>query len=102
MNSSNSLSSSSVEETAMCTETLLLDHNEVSRALAKNGLSWLVSAVEKRVIHESTPIGFYFAKLWYFEKLYPLIFATSALGTGSTFCGKQEFGWENKLDSIHH
>jgi squalene-hopene/tetraprenyl-beta-curcumene cyclase len=28
----------------------------------------------------STPIGLYFARLWYFEKLYPLIFATSALG----------------------
>jgi squalene-hopene/tetraprenyl-beta-curcumene cyclase len=28
----------------------------------------------------SAPIGLYFARLWYFEKLYPLIFATSALG----------------------
>lgn len=26
------------------------------------------------------PIGLYFARLWYYEKLYPLIFATSALG----------------------
>jgi hypothetical protein len=24
----------------------------------------------------ASPIGFYFAKLWYFEKLYPLIFFT--------------------------
>jgi squalene-hopene/tetraprenyl-beta-curcumene cyclase len=28
---------------------------------------------------EAAPIGFYFAKLWYFERLYPLIFATGAL-----------------------
>ena len=26
------------------------------------------------------PIGFYFAKLWYHERLYPLIFTTTALG----------------------
>lgn len=26
------------------------------------------------------PIGFYFAKLWYFERLYPYIFATAAAG----------------------
>jgi squalene-hopene/tetraprenyl-beta-curcumene cyclase len=26
------------------------------------------------------PIGFYFAKLWYFERLYPLIWTTGALG----------------------
>jgi squalene-hopene/tetraprenyl-beta-curcumene cyclase len=27
-----------------------------------------------------SPIGFYFARLWYFERLYPIIFATTALG----------------------
>ena len=27
----------------------------------------------------ASPIGFYFAKLWYFEKLYPLIFTAGAL-----------------------
>ena len=26
-----------------------------------------------------SPIGFYFANLWYFEELYPLIFAAVAL-----------------------
>ena len=31
-------------------------------------------------LHDPTPIGFYFAKLWYFEKLYPIIFAVAALG----------------------
>jgi squalene-hopene/tetraprenyl-beta-curcumene cyclase len=29
---------------------------------------------------EPSPIGLYFAKLWYYEKLYPLIFTVSALG----------------------
>ena len=29
---------------------------------------------------EPATIGFYFAKLWYFERLYPLIFRTGASG----------------------
>ena len=29
---------------------------------------------------DPAPIGFYFAKLWYYEKLYPLVFAVAALG----------------------
>ena len=29
---------------------------------------------------ENAPIGFYFAKLWYYERLYPLVFAVAALG----------------------
>lgn len=32
-----------------------------------------------RTITDPAPIGFYFAKLWYFERLYPLIFAVSCL-----------------------
>jgi squalene-hopene/tetraprenyl-beta-curcumene cyclase len=44
------------------------------------GLLWLLSAVESGRFREASPIGFYFAKLWYFEKLYPLIFTVAALG----------------------
>jgi squalene-hopene/tetraprenyl-beta-curcumene cyclase len=28
---------------------------------------------------EPSPIGFYFAKLWYYERLYPRIFTVAAL-----------------------
>ena len=41
---------------------------------------WLVEAVESGRFREPSPIGFYFAKLWYFEKLYPIIFTVAALG----------------------
>ena len=44
------------------------------------GVAWLVDAVESGRFREASPIGFYFAKLWYFEKLYPLIFTVAALG----------------------
>ena len=36
--------------------------------------------MERGLLFKPTPIGFYFAKLWYFEKLYPIIFTVSALG----------------------
>ena len=46
----------------------------------QRGMSWLVEAVESGRFRDASPIGFYFAKLWYFEKLYPLIFTVAALG----------------------
>ena len=45
-----------------------------------NGVAWLVEQVERGGLSHPSPIGFYFAKLWYFEKLYPIIFTVSALG----------------------
>ena len=39
------------------------------------GARWLT----ERTTFEPSPIGLYFAKLWYFEKLYPLIFTVAAL-----------------------
>ena len=42
------------------------------------GRRWLLT----RAAFEPAPIGLYFASLWYFEKLYPLIFTVAALGTG--------------------
>lgn len=69
---------SSVEETSLATEALLGSHEYKQAAQA--GLEWLVRAVEAGQIAEDSPIGFYFAKLWYHERLYPLVFAASALG----------------------
>jgi squalene-hopene/tetraprenyl-beta-curcumene cyclase len=70
---------SSVEETALAVEVLLDAGPEAADAVNK-GLAWLVQQVEAGGLHEPTPIGFYFAKLWYFEKLYPMIFTVAALG----------------------
>lgn len=49
------------------------------RAALERGAAWLAGAVESGAWREPAPIGFYFAKLWYFERLYPMIFATGAL-----------------------
>jgi squalene-hopene/tetraprenyl-beta-curcumene cyclase len=42
-------------------------------------LNHLLDRIESNAF-TAAPIGLYFARLWYYEKLYPLIFATSALG----------------------
>ncbi len=68
---------SSIEETALAVEALLEGGAEEA---VERGLVWLIERVEAGGLHEPTPIGFYFAKLWYFEKTYPLAFAVAALG----------------------
>jgi len=70
---------SSVEETALAVE-VLLDAGSQSAEAVNRGLAWLIQQVEAGGLHDPTPIGFYFAKLWYFEKLYPIIFSVAALG----------------------
>lgn len=72
---------SSVEETALAVESLLAASDQPSlQPAVSQGLEWLMSAVEQDIHGDASPIGFYFAKLWYYEKLYPLIFTAAALG----------------------
>jgi squalene-hopene/tetraprenyl-beta-curcumene cyclase len=72
---------SSVEETALAVDALL-DCGEVdgSREALERGIRRLVESVEDGGFVNASPIGFYFAKLWYFEQLYPVIFCAGALG----------------------
>lgn len=72
---------SSLEETALAVE-ILLDAGLPGNAsdAIQRGLAHLVDRVETGGLFEPTPIGFYFAKLWYYEKLYPIIFTVAALG----------------------
>ncbi len=87
---------SSIEETGMALEALaevaggFRQQNELSRSVADlpsgqvlaaigRGVTWLVDGTEYGTCFEPAPIGLYFAKLWYFERLYPLIFTVSAL-----------------------
>jgi squalene-hopene/tetraprenyl-beta-curcumene cyclase len=74
---------SSIEESALAVE-VLLDAGSEAEAAVQRGLAWLIDRVEAGGLHEPTPIGFYFAKLWYYEKLYPIIFTVAALGRART------------------
>ncbi|HEY1189895.1 MAG TPA: prenyltransferase/squalene oxidase repeat-containing protein [Gemmata sp.] len=73
---------SSAEETALAVEVLL---ELAPRDAVQRGVAWLVEAVESGRFRDPSPIGFYFAKLWYFEKLYPIIFTVAALGRAARF-----------------
>jgi squalene-hopene/tetraprenyl-beta-curcumene cyclase len=70
---------SSIEETALAVE-VLLDAGSSAKSAVERGLAWLIERIEAGGLSQPTPIGFYFAKLWYFEKLYPIIFSVAALG----------------------
>lgn len=69
---------STVEESALALEALA--DAPAREPVVEAGTHWLVRAVEEGRWREPAPIGLYFARLWYCERLYPLVFATSALG----------------------
>ncbi|MFM9117502.1 MAG: prenyltransferase/squalene oxidase repeat-containing protein, partial [Planctomycetota bacterium] len=70
----------SVEETALAVETLAGAADAATDPALTAGLDWLARTVETGGHLVSAPIGFYFAKLWYYERLYPLTFTVAALG----------------------
>ena len=78
---------SSVEETALAVEALATfsrsesDEGELgpSREQLYVGTDWLLRRVEDGTWTQPAPIGFYFAKLWYYERLYPMVFTVAAL-----------------------
>ena len=78
---------SSVEETALAVHALASashwDIRQTSAAL-QQGLHWLIHRVESGEWTQPSSIGFYFAKLWYYERLYPLIFTVGALAAAQT------------------
>ena len=71
----------SIEETALALDALGGCRESVSGLLPalEAGGRWLIERVEDATWTEPAPIGFYFAKLWYFERLYPQIFTVGAL-----------------------
>jgi len=88
---------SSIEETALGVDALshvlymlnnevneqrMVQYNvtEIKIAISK-GIAWLDNNTNNGTLFEPTPIGLYFAKLWYWEELYPVIFTVSAVTT---------------------
>ena len=80
---------SSVEETALAIEALL-GFGDTNSVAVENGLSWLIDRVERNEHQNAAPIGFYFAKLWYYEDLYPVIFTVGALASAKALTPKAE------------
>ena len=76
---------STTEETSLALEALCataVSWRELRADLQApilRGLTHLLNRVTDGSWPEPAPIGFYFAKLWYYEKLYPVIFTVGAL-----------------------
>ena len=68
----------SVEETAVVLGALAGIPGSADAVV--RGTEWLVRAWEAESTPAPAPIGLYFAQLWYFERLYPLVFSAEALG----------------------
>jgi squalene-hopene/tetraprenyl-beta-curcumene cyclase len=82
---------SSVEETSIALEGLIQCGGDLSRdASIMRGLACLINMVERGETRQASPIGFYFAKLWYYERLYPAIFSLSALGAALNKLGQND------------
>ncbi len=115
------LGHSSVEETGLVTELLIdfacwnsinpvgdsSDGNglgQQAQRAADCGIEWLVMAAESGEFVQPRPIGFYFAKLWYFERMYPLVFAAAAMGKAAhnrpAFSATGEHGLESRPDNV--
>ena len=67
---------STTEESALALDALVEagDEDEATR-----GERYLTNRVLSGAFTEPAPIGFYFAKLWYYEKMYPIIWTVGAL-----------------------
>jgi squalene-hopene/tetraprenyl-beta-curcumene cyclase len=66
-----------VEETGVALEALAGTSHV---GAVDRGVRWMVERVEDERWTESSPVGFYFAKLWYYERLYPQLTTVAALG----------------------
>ena len=52
---------------------------DAGRAALERGAAWLATVTDGGHAFPASPLGLYFARLWYSERLYPLIFAAGAL-----------------------
>ncbi|PHS00011.1 MAG: squalene--hopene cyclase [Blastopirellula sp.] len=72
---------SSIEETALAIEALTAAESlPAVEAVIDRAAGWLCEKIDQKTHTNCSPIGFYFSKLWYYERIYPHVFTVSALG----------------------
>ena len=81
----------SIEETAVAVSALAVFHRSPRAAsvaglddTVARGVRWLADATDGGRRAATAPIGLYFAKLWYSEKLYPWTFGLAALAAAES------------------
>lgn len=76
-------SPSSIEETGLalqaCARGLAIDEQADILDAARRAVRWMIAATDEGRHTPAAPIGLYFARLWYFEELYPLVFGLAGL-----------------------
>jgi squalene-hopene/tetraprenyl-beta-curcumene cyclase len=92
----------SIEETALAAQALSLcgDAQTIGEAAAR-AIQWLADAVEANRHTESAPLGRYFGKVWYYERLYPLVWTVAALGPAAQ-CARQAKAAQPALHVSQH
>lgn len=68
---------SSIEETAVALRALLQNPASGIQPLASS-IQWLLTATHHGTQFPPAPIGLYFARLWYHEQLYPVVWSLAA------------------------
>ena len=78
----------SIEETALATLALVRSamasqhfddcFREDCKQAAFRGANWIIESTGGCRRFEPSPIGFYFAELWYYEQMYPLVYSLAA------------------------
>lgn len=74
---------SSIEETGIALQALADGSPGAPRAVMR-GVRWLIASTNEGRDTPPAPIGLYFARLWYYEELYPLIFSLAGLSRART------------------
>jgi squalene-hopene/tetraprenyl-beta-curcumene cyclase len=80
-----------VEETALAISALLplVETNPAFSRAASQGLNWLVNVVEQDAHRRPAVLSFYPSKIWYHERLYPLVFSAEALSLAASRLASQ-------------
>lgn len=70
----------SLEETAVTLHALCqaAPYEIVPEESLKTGVEWMLAVTKDGTFFPAAPIGLYFARLWYHEKLYPIIWTAQA------------------------
>lgn len=71
---------STAEETGLALRALVAQGYTLDDAQCQRAAQWLIEHQRADGSWDPAPIGFYFAVLWYYEELYPLVYAVGGLG----------------------
>jgi squalene-hopene/tetraprenyl-beta-curcumene cyclase len=73
---------STIEESGVVLEALAgsaFDRDDRVPLAIERGTHWLIDAVSGDSSAGASPVGLYFARLWYYEDLYPFVFSLAGL-----------------------